>query len=319
MKKTITTLMLGLFALTVNSQSVTDFETFTLSPNSFYKDTNSLPFQTTSALFRHQWTNGSFAYWSGGFSYTNKNDTVNGDYNNVYNCRAYKGYNSSAKYATGQDHGIIVMKAPYDRLDGFYITNTNYAYKSMKFGDAFAKKFGGTSGSDPDWFKITAKGYLNGSMKSDSAVFYLADFRFANNSSDYIVENWQWFNTSNLGEVDSVKFFMYSTDIGTFGINTPLFYSIDNVTVSDAYVGLPENELASLVSIYPNPFSGKLNIHTSLEKVVIGLYDVTGKKINELSLADHESSADFSYLDRGVYFCEISAGDKKIIKKLIKN
>ncbi|MGZ3921212.1 MAG: T9SS type A sorting domain-containing protein [Bacteroidia bacterium] len=321
MKKTITSLMLGLIAFTANSQTVVnDFESFTLTPNSFYKDTNSVPFQTPSALFRHEWTNGQFAYWSGGFSYTNKNDTVNGDYNNVYNCRAYTGYNNSAKYVTGQDHGVIVVKSPYNMVDGFYITNTNYAYKSMKFGDSFAKKFGGTTGNDPDWFKITAKGYLNGNMKADSAEFYLADYRFTNNASDYIVQNWQWFNTSVLNTVDSVKFFMYSSDVGQFGINTPLFFSLDNVTVTYSAVGIPENQNALNLQVYPNPFNGTLYFKTETDQTVnILVSDITGKNVAEDKLENGKNHINLSFLEKGIYFVEVSSTEYKVVKKLIKN
>ncbi|MBA3665608.1 MAG: DUF4465 domain-containing protein [Bacteroidetes bacterium] len=321
MKKTITTLTLALFALTGNTQTqVTGFESYTLAPNSFYKDTNSVPFQSTTAIFRHEWTNGQFAYWSGGFSYTNKNDTTNGNFNNVYNCRAFKGYNNSAKYATGQDHGIIAMKAPYDKVDGFYITNTNYAYKSMKFGDSFAKKFGGATGNDPDWFKITLKGFLNGAMKSDSATFYLADYRFANNSSDYIVENWQWFNTAILGEVDSVKVFMYSSDVGQFGINTPLFFSMDDLTISNAYVGIAENTNTLDIQLYPNPTNGVVFFQNQTNQTMtITVTDISGKIIARETSASVQKNIDLSALDNGIYFAEISIGQSKVTKKLIKN
>lgn len=321
MKKTITSLMLALTVITANAQTqVTDFETFTLTANSFYKDTNSVPFQSAGALFRYQWTKGNFPYWSGGLSYTNKTDTTNGDYNNVYNCRAYKGYNNSSKYATGQDRATIVLKAPFDRVDGFYITNTNYAYKSMKLGDAFAKKFGGTSGNDPDFFKITAKGYFNGTMKPDSAVYFLADYRFANNSLDYIVQSWQWVNTSNLGQVDSIRFFMYSSDVGQFGINTPLFFSMDNLTITDAFVGIPENALSANVHLSPNPFYSLLNIETHNEKnIQFQLFNMMGKELLNENLESGKNQIDLSYLQSGVYFAEIKSENFKVVKKIIKN
>jgi hypothetical protein len=37
---------------------------------------------------------------------------------------------------------------------GVYVTNTTYAYNSMRDGDMFAKKFGGPTGNDPDWYKL---------------------------------------------------------------------------------------------------------------------------------------------------------------------
>lgn len=320
MKKTITTLMLAHFTLAGNSQSlITDFETFTLTTNSFYKDTNSVPFQTQGVLFRHEWANGQFPYWSGGFSYTNKNDTTNGNFMNLYNCRAGKGYNNSEKYATGQNNATMVLKAPYDKLDGFYITNTTYAYKSMKNGDQFAKKFGGTTGNDPDWFKVTAKGYFAGALKTDSAVFYLADFRFANNSADYIVQNWQWFNTSNLGEVDSVKFFMYSSDTTGGYINTPAFFSLDEVTISDAYVGLEENNFVNNLRVSPNPFSSLLNINSESKISSVRIMDVTGKTVYFEEKNDLTKQIDLQFLQAGIYFAEIRSNNYTVVKKIVKD
>lgn len=319
MKKTITTLMLSFFAIALNSQTVTDFESFTLTANSFYQNNNSVPFQTPTALYRYEW-NSQFSFWSGGFAYTNKMDSSTAGFGNLYACRAYKGYNGSAKYATAQANAIMVMKAPYDRLDGFYITNTTYAYKSMRLGDQFAKKFGGPSGNDPDWFKVTAKGYLNGAMKPDSAVFYLADFRFTNNSSDYIVENWQWFNTSNLGEVDSVQFLMYSSDTTGGFMNTPAFFSIDNVTISDVYVGVKENQLTNNLTMFPNPVADKFHLRKTVsESLTATVYSIDGKELSSYEIKAMETELDLSWLAPGAYFIEITSGNSSVTKKLIKN
>lgn len=321
MKKIVTLLTLALTAFLANGQtSIADFETFTLSPNSFYKDTNSVPFQTTNAVFRYSWDK-PFSYWDGGFSYTNKQDSTNGNFSNLYNCRALKGYNNSNFYVTGKDHGIIKIKSPYNKVDGFYITNTTYAYKSMKNGDAFAKKFGGPSGNDPDWFKITAKGYLNGSLKSDSSEFYLADYRFSNNANDYIVQGWQWFNTANLGQVDSIQFFMYSSDVGSFGINTPLFFSIDDFTTSQSFVGIAENSIAANLFLYPNPTNGNLNIdvHQNVSNPIgIRIMEISGKEVYTKTTDVLMNSIDLNFLNLGIYFVEVTIDDTKLIKRVTK-
>jgi hypothetical protein len=323
MKKTIiqlaATLAFSLKLSTVAAQTyAADFESFTLTPSSYYKDTTSAPFQTTNALFRYSWDTG-FDYWSGGSSYTNIHDSTSGGFTNLYNCRPKFGYLSSNNYVTAQDRAVIVVKAPYDQVDGFYITNTTYAFKSMKNGDSFAKKFGGTSGNDPDWFKITAKGYLNGTMKTDSSVFYLADFRFANNALDYIVGDWQWFNTINLGQVDSIKFFMYSSDVGSFGINTPLYFSLDNFTTTDNVVGLTEYSSDANVNIYPNPFHDRIALQLSTEEdYSLEITDIAGKKVYSETNTNNQT-ADLSFMQAGIYFAEIRIKDQKTIKKIIKN
>lgn len=110
------------------------------------------------------------------------------------------------------------------------ITNNAYAYHSMKDGDQFAKKFGGEDGNDPDYFRLTITGLNENNMPTTSAiVFYLADYRFADNSKDYIVNSWETINLSSLGEVSKLAFSFESSDTGDFGINTPKYFAFDNL------------------------------------------------------------------------------------------
>jgi len=317
MKKTITVLTFALSLFTIKAQTtVADFETFTLSPGSAYSSTIGTSFQTSNASFQYKWG----GYWSGGFSYTNKYDSSTAGFTNMYGVKPLKGYNSSNIFVVGQDQGVINLSAPSNTVEGFYITNTTYAYKSMKLGDSFAKKFGGLSGNDPDFFKVTIKGYKGGVLTTDSVPFYLADFRFANNTLDYIVDSWQWVSTSSLGNVDSVKFFMYSSDIGSFGINTPLFFGIDNFTTTQSSVGIAEYNTSIKFNVYPNPFNGLLliNVTDNIEATVV-VSDVTGKIVFKQQVTEMQSNLDLNFLQSGVYFLAVSAGNKSSVKKIIKN
>ncbi len=288
MKKPILTTAVLMCALTIHTHAQTFTETFenlSLPANSFYKDTTGADWQTTNAIFRYSWDTG-WSYWSEGTAYTNINDSTNGNYTNLYGCIAYKGYNNSNYYVTGQNFATIVLKSPYQIVDGFYITNTTYAAKVMKYGNMFSRAFGDTTGtgcncpqgSYPDWFKVTIKGYKNGSMLNDSVEFYLADYRFSNNSLDYIVWNWQWVDCSSLGTVDSIQFYMYSSDVGVYGINTPTYFSMDNFTTSGT-AGI--HSLSDLDSrIFPNPVKDKLSIQVPPnENYKIQLFNMLGQTI----------------------------------------
>ena len=113
---------------------------------------------------------------------------------------------------------------------GFYITNSTYAALSMKHGDDFSKKFGGPSGDDPDWFRLSVWGVYHG-RATDTIDFYLADFRFEDNEKDYIVESWEWLELSTLGPVDSLMLSLSSSDMGAWGMNTPAYFCIDDIFV----------------------------------------------------------------------------------------
>jgi len=323
MKNTITLLALLIFGIT-KSQTVADFESFTLPADSFYYDAASTDWQTTNASFQYDWNTSFGGYWAGGFAYTNKNNVDSGNYRHLYNCIAGKGYNLSNYYATGQPGSFIRIKAPSNGVNGFYVTNTTYAHHSMKNGDGFAKKFGGISGNDPDWFKLTVKGYSGGAMKPDSVEFYLADFRSSNNSLDYILKSWQWVNCSNLGAVDSITFLMYSSDAGSFGMNTPAFFSIDNFTTAQG-VGIAESSSLQNINLFPNPANEFVTIRINPENELpcsIKIYNSVGSLIKsdyfEFTKEDNNYNANLENFPNGLYFAEITADNKKQTIKFIK-
>ncbi len=304
-------------SLISRGQTICTFETFTLAPNSFYQSTLSTNFNSNNLEFSYDWDNTN-SFWSGGFSYTNKRDSSNGTFSNLYGCRPFSGVSNSNIYATAQDKSVIKILTPNTTLNGMFITNTTYAFKTIKNGNQFAKKFGGVSGNDPDYFKITAKGYKNGAMKNDSAVFYLADYRNSNNALDYVVENWQWFNTENLGVIDSVKFFMYSSDVGQFGINTPLFFSVDDIAATQSFVGLNENTRSLKFDVYPNPFATSFKLKTNNENLLdLKLYSVDGKLIHETKFLS-ETQINTEFFSAGCYFLTISGNGVFKSQKIIK-
>ncbi|MDZ4665187.1 MAG: DUF4465 domain-containing protein [Bacteroidota bacterium] len=332
MKKTITFIALALSFTSLKSQTSTvtvSFETFTLSPNTAYSNTNSVAFSTASVSFQYQWHT-SFNYWSGGFSYTNKYDSaaIVTSTPGLCGVKPFKGYNNSNTYVIAQDKSIINLSAPSTTVDGFYITNSTYAYKAIRHGDAFARKFGDTTGtgsgttiaqgSYPDFFKVTVKGYKNGSLKTDSVPFFLADYRFANNVQDFVISNWQWVNTTTLGDVDSLKFYIYTSDNGSFGPNTPLFFGMDNFTIKYSTTGINELSAINNTKLYPNPTNNDLNIDNSANtEIHFQLMNINGTIIKE-EKTNSSVKWDLSELPKGIYLVKLSDEKNSVVKKLVK-
>ncbi len=255
---TITRTAMLIFALSLpfigNAQTVSDFENLTLSPNSFWDGSDlSGSFASGNVNFHNTYNTG-WGIWDSGFAYSNMKDTTTSGYTNLYSARTAIGYSNSANYAVGQNNAKLHLTgaAAGKQINGFYATNSNYAYFSMKDGDSFAKKFGGVTGNDPDWFKLSVTGYYNGTPIFDTVDFFLADFRSADNAQDYILKDWQWVNLTTLGNVDSLVFLLNSSDTGTYGMNTPPFFCIDNFTTADATVGMfpPSVGHAGTTAIY---------------------------------------------------------------------
>ncbi|MEW4490415.1 DUF4465 domain-containing protein [Thalassoglobus sp. JC818] len=114
-----------------------------------------------------------------------------------------------------------------------YVTNTTYAALSMTNGDGFAKKFGGDTGNDADWLKLSAYGIDEfGQALGATVEFYLADYRFTDNTQDYIVDEWTLMDLSSLAGAQTIAFNLSSSDSGPYGMNTPAYFAIDSIDVS---------------------------------------------------------------------------------------
>jgi hypothetical protein len=187
-----------------------------------------------------------------GWAYSNLTDATTPDYSNQCSAVAGGGAQGSAKYAVGyyagdyfdQDfnysfHDLATDLPQSEAIVGGYFTNTTYNYFTLKDGNAFARKFGRVvdpntheivSDTDaPDYFLLTITG-KNGNTQTGHVDFYLADYRFADHSQDYIVSDWQWVDLQSLGAVDRLEFTFTSSDFGSFGMNTPTYVAMDNLT-----------------------------------------------------------------------------------------
>ena len=215
-----------------------DFDDLTLAPDSYWNGSDGTgDFTSGLGTFNNNY-NSAWGSWDG-WSYSNKSDTTTPGYGNQYS--AYTGVAQSGSIYgvayTGGSEPTSVTFAAAMTLDYAYFTNTTYAALSMKNGDSFAKKFGGPSGDDPDWFLLTITG-KNGQTTTGTVEFYLADYRFADNNQDYIVDTWQQVDLSSLGAVTSLEFGLTSSDTGQYGMNTPAYFAMDTMVPEPATMSL---------------------------------------------------------------------------------
>ncbi len=243
MKKINLFLCALLVALLAQAQTVADFEGHPLAHNTYWDGSDlSGGFSSGNGYFVNSY-NAQYHSWSG-FTFSNMRDTVTAGAANQYSAVTGGGYYGSANYAVGNDYGNAKVRLINDAngkpVTGCYVTNATYAYLSMKNGGDFgAKKFGGVSGNDPDWFRLTVKGYRSGSLTTDSVDFYLADFRSGDNSKDYFVKDWQWLDLRGLGNVDTIQFFLASSDTNQYGMLTPAYFCIDEFATGEIDAALP--------------------------------------------------------------------------------
>ena len=183
----------------------------------------------------HDW---DYWYW---FGYANRTITTYKSLDDQWNNIVGGGYNSSANYGVAfaaAFNGPCYVTVPGNEgavVPGFYITNSSYAYTSMKDGDSFAKKFG-----LGDWFKLTITGYDANEEVTGTKEFYLADLRDADKA--YIINDWRYVDLSGLGKVKKIGFDLSSTDTGDYGMNTPAYFCFDDFGATGTEV-LPEKNV----------------------------------------------------------------------------
>ncbi len=190
----------------------------------------------------------NYGSW-GGFSYSRVTDNVTPGFGNQYSAFPGSGhgagddiYGVAFGYSSNTDpqSAVDVADLPYLELpqhavlQSAYVTNSTYAALSMRDGDSFSKQFGGPSGDDADWFKLSVYGTdAGGALLPQSVEFYLADYRF---EADYIIDAWTFVDLSSLADARRLHFNLSSSDVGEFGMNTPATFAIDDIS----YVLAPE-------------------------------------------------------------------------------
>lgn len=207
-----------------------DFEDVSLSETGVWTPATT----GSNTMLSHSWnfTNYYETYFWGGFTASNHSDTTTSGMDAQYTAVTGCGYNSSSQYAVAYTMGSPTEVSPIDGepcvVTGCYVTNNLWTYQSILEGDGYCTPFGGPSGNEPDYFLLGAIGKNASGQPIDTAFFYLADYRFADNSQDYVVNTWEWFDLSVLGEVASISFYLESTKFNSGGMLTPAYFCMDD-------------------------------------------------------------------------------------------
>ncbi|MES2558296.1 MAG: DUF4465 domain-containing protein [Bacteroidota bacterium] len=309
----------------ITDSDTADFENLTLAPGKFWNKRNvklnNVFMEQNVKYFNSYSVSGFGDYWSSGFAISNMADTTTPGYENLYSAYAGKGADTSKTYAVAQNRSTIQAPLMMDIttvVKGIYVTNSTYAALSMKNGDAFAKKFGGVTGNDSDFFMLTIKGYhtWDSGTLVDSVNVYLADYRFADNSKDYILKDWLYVDLAKIKTADSLVFVLSSSDVGQFGMNTPGFFAIDNFKY-DMMGGLTENNGTIAVSMYPNPAQHSINIETN-ERAKVTIMDLNGRTLLESDVEANNTTVSIESLKTGMYLVRVETSEGVATKKLLK-
>jgi hypothetical protein len=154
-----------------------------------------------------------------------KTDTTTSGYTNPYSAYPGSGAGRSKTFAvinpTVLGSSIIDFQADI-AVKSVAVANTTYAALSMKNGDAFAKKF-----ATGDYFDIVFSGINSSGASTGIVKYYLADFRTVGSAG--ILGSWATVDLGSLGTVRKIAVSFESSDVGSYGINTPLYVAVDNL------------------------------------------------------------------------------------------
>ena len=308
-------------------------EKIIMNPDTFYNGQDQAGGFSVSHLFFPNTYNATFESWSG-WSVSSIYDNVSPGYTNQYavfqeplvsipestwNFEQVHFVNSGitnsirSPYFDDEEEsifGLVQLPVPVR----FYITNATYAALDMRYGSGFSKKFGGESGDDPDYFRLLIKSISSSNHILHTDTIYLADYRFEENSKDYILKDWQM---ADIVSCDRVDFELQSSDIGTWGINTPAYFCL---SLAQQELMSVEDYSISSIQLYPNPTQQTLNIqaHSNIQR--IELFSLSGLIIQEMNCTTVSSfyKMDVSNLNRGLYYARVYTNDGISVSKFMK-
>ncbi len=213
--------------------AVVDFEGLQLDANSAAPgDASQLPFESEGAIFNRTW-NTEFDCCPGAWAYSNQKDLMTPGFTNSYSAYVFPdggGVEGSSNFAVAtngsQGEATVTLPSP-SRILGTYVANSTYSYLAAVNGDDAAGFVKGPF-ADGDWFRLDFVGLDDQGQELGVEPFYLADYRDGKSEA---ISDWTWVDLTALGDsVSRLEFRMTSTDTGQFGMNTPAYFAIDNLS-----------------------------------------------------------------------------------------
>ncbi len=313
------TFIIGVRPVISGAYSIAGFEEISLEPESAWNGSDlSGQFISGQATFINSY-NADWMSWSG-WACSDYTDNVTPGYMNQYSAfspvrlDSVNGKNYGVSYA-GYTSEIILSDSISRPVKGFFVTNATYSALSMLNGDPYAKKFGGDEGTDEDWFKLTVGG-ISSAGDTTKVDFMLADYRFEDNNMDYVISTWQWVDLTPLGDVYKLIFNLHSTDIGDFGMNTPAYFCMDNLFLSElsgTTIYSPDQ-----VRVYPNPASEYIYIHSGSKSIEdIRIIDASGRICIARKFLEEGTPLETSSLRPGIYILNMKINGENFYERVL--
>lgn len=184
-------------------------------------------------------------YWSG-FAFSNRGDTTTNSWTNDTSSFSGGGVGGAGNFAVAYwqsyDPSPRMVLPEGLRPEAVKLVNTTYTALTIRDGDPNNFSTGRYEAGDFLSVTFTGNSQADGQgSTTGAATFFLADFRSGNT---LIVDSWTDFSLASLGQARSIVIDFASSDVGDWGINTPTYVALDNLTL----VAVPEPGAAVLLA-----------------------------------------------------------------------
>ena len=159
----------------------------------------------------------------------------------VYNTASSDSTNQKAGAGASQYFGVVFTSTdkpakisltdqngtPAERkILSLQICPTSYFYGVATYGNSFSKSL-----KDSGWFAVDVKGFDTQGKPTAGGKpvrIYLTQQDF--HPGSVLFSTWKEFDLSALGSVSTLSFSCLGSDTGQYGLNTPAYFAIDNIT-----------------------------------------------------------------------------------------
>ena len=296
MKKTVLMVAALLCTFACFAQ-VVDFEDLTLNPNSSWIGSDGTGQFSSSYLTLYNDYSTQYGSWQG-FAYTNGTDTESEASTNLSSCVGHGAGNSA--YYVNAYIGIDWMGGTYDPIPVGMKINTAHSGDFDNRGAYFCmpvslKKYVDRSyASHQYYFKLKARAYANGTLVGEREIM-LADFT---EGHSYMMDDWTYVDLSWIENADSLDFIALSNDSGNWGINTPMYFCMDDFGAQDPnYINYTDIVDFEELTLDPDTHGNSTERTGSFTSSYLTLY----------SHYDEDYGPEYAYLEGFVYTNETDA------------
>ena len=106
----------------------------------------------------------------------------------------------------------------------------------------------------------------------------------------------------------------FTRTIGAVELDFPAKLRLIEIDVEGTTLGIQDNALDNLITMYPNPFIDEVKLNKRVDEIIV--FDSFGRVVVQEKLVDKLLLRN---MNSGIYIVSLRIGDSKIIKKIIKS